>query len=235
MSNPYFRFKQFIVWHDKCAMKVGTDGVLLGAWTTVGPTTASVLDVGTGTGLIALMIAQRNPEATIDAIEIDANACVQATENIGNSPFRDRINVIHRSFTEYTTTKKYDLIISNPPFFAHSLKSPNEKRNLARHNETLPLRGLIEQAAGMLVANGRIAIILPVALSKTLDFILATHRLFQLRRTDVIPIAGTNAKRFLIELSPQNLPGKTTDTLILSGIERQRTHEYRELLKDFYL
>ncbi|MDR1381793.1 MAG: methyltransferase, partial [Tannerella sp.] len=128
---PCFQFRQFSVRHDRCAMKVGTDGVLLGAWVSVGDGTLSVLDIGTGTGLIAMMIAQRNAAAAVDAIDIDREACEQASENIENSPFKGRISVIHQSFPEYATAKKYGLIVSNPPFFARSLKSPDGKRNMA--------------------------------------------------------------------------------------------------------
>ncbi|MDR2681196.1 MAG: methyltransferase [Tannerella sp.] len=234
MSNPYFQFKQFSVWHDKCAMKVGTDGVLLGAWVRVDSATCSVLDVGAGTGLIALMIAQRHAEAEIDAVEIDREACEQASDNVGKSPFKSRINVIHQSFPEYATAKTYDLIVSNPPFFAHSLKSPDRKRNAARHDDTLPLRLLIGHATEMLSENGRIALLLPVQLSEELDFVTATHRLFQTRRTDVIPAEGLAPKRFLTELSAQNLP-KKTDTLVLETACRERTRQYRELTEDFYL
>jgi tRNA1Val (adenine37-N6)-methyltransferase len=238
MSNPYFRFKKFAVWHDKCAMKVGTDGVLLGAWVPVADdATRSVLDVGAGTGLVALMIAQRNAEAEIDAIEIDEDACMQAFGNVEKSPFKNRIKIIHQSFPEYVTAKKYDLIVSNPPFFAHSLKSPDQKRNAARHNDMLPLRLLIGHATKMLSERGRIALILPVQLSEELDFIIATHGLYQIRRTDVIPAEGLKPKRFLIELSAKNLPGKrhATNTLVLETNERKRTLQYQELTKDFYL
>jgi tRNA1Val (adenine37-N6)-methyltransferase len=218
-------------------MKVGTDGVLLGAWVPVDNTTCSVMDIGTGTGLIALMIAQRNTSAEIDAIEIDKEACEQSFENIEKSPFKSRINVIHQSFPEYTTAKKYDLIVSNPPFFADSLKSPDQKRTAARHNDTLPLRLLIEHAMKMLSEDGRLAFILPIQLSGELDFIIATHRLYRIRRTDVISVEGSMSKRFLIELSAKNLPGKrhTTDILVLETNERKRTRQYQELTKDFYL
>jgi tRNA1Val (adenine37-N6)-methyltransferase len=237
MSNPYFQFKQFVVRHDRCAMKVGTDGVLLGAWVAVDCATSAVLDVGTGTGLVAMMIAQRNTAAVVDAIDIDKNACEQAAGNIENSPFRGRINVIHQSFSEYEAGKKYDLIVSNPPFFAHSLKSPDGQRSLARHNDTLPLKRLIGHAAGMLAERGRIALILPVSLSGELDFIIATHRLYRTRRTDVVPAEGRKPKRFLIELSPGRTPGKepATDTLVLATNERTRTRQYRALTNDFYL
>jgi tRNA1Val (adenine37-N6)-methyltransferase len=255
MSNAYFHFKQFTVWHDKCAMKVGTDGVLLGAWTrirpdagrennptTTGPrdpengTPSLVLDVGTGTGLIALIIAQRYPQAYIDAIDIDGQACEQAAENVEKSPFRERIKVIHQSFTDYAPEKKYDLIVSNPPFFNRSLKSPDLKRNMARHNDSLPLKQLIGQALALLSENGRIALILPVQQSGELDFVIATHRLYAVRRTAIIPVEGASPKRFLIEMTTNLRPGQQPqDTLVLETKTRQRTGQYTALTQDFYL
>ena len=238
MPNPYFQFKKFTVWHDKCAMKVGTDGVLLGAWAMIlsEDNTLSVLDIGTGTGLVAMIIAQRNRSAVIDAIDIDKNACEQAIENIEKSPFKDRINVIHKSFTGYSTEKKYDLIISNPPFFKNSLKCPDEKRSMARHNDSLPLKQLIEHATTMLSKNGHIALILPTQLSEELDFIIATHRLFAVRRTDIISVEGLQPKRFLIEISTKKeLEYNTRDTLTLATKEHKRTQQYEELTNDFYL
>lgn len=243
MPNPYFNFKQFTVRHDKCAMKVGTDGVLLGTWATVGQnignaTPFQVLDVGTGTGLIALIVAQRNPHAHIDAMDVDEQACEQATENINKSPFRDRIKVIRQSFTNYVTEKKYDLIISNPPFFNNSLKSPDPKRNLARHNDSLPLKQLIKQALTMLTDNGRVALILPIQQAEELDFLIATHRLYTIRRTDILPVEGASPKRFLTEITTTNpLPDEQPlkKTLTLETKNRQRTEEYNVLTKDFYL
>lgn len=265
MPNPYFNFKQFTVWHDKCAMKVGTDGVLLGAWTTIpladktiikqDKLTAthpenkldhdnsrnnhhfSVLDIGTGTGLIAMMIAQRNTFAEIDAIDIDKSAYEQAIDNVYKSPFRNRIKVILQSFVNYPTEKKYDLIVSNPPFFKNSLKCPDEKRSMARHYDSLPLKQLIEHAMTMLSENGRLALILPMLLSEELDFIIATHKLYAIRRTNVIPVEGTQPKRLLIEISMKNVPeqGVRTDTLILETKDRKRTEQYKKLTNDFYL
>ena len=238
MPNPYFQFKKFTVWHDKCAMKVGTDGVLLGIWTTVfdESKTLSVIDVGTGTGLIAMIVAQRNNKAIIDAIDIDKSACEQAIDNIGKSPFKDRINVIHKPFADYRTDKKYDLIISNPPFFKKSLKCPDEKRSLARHNDSLPLKQLIGHATTMLTENGRIALILPVQQAEELDFIIATHRLFTARRTEIFPAEGLQPKRFMIELSSKTEAGdREMNTLTLETKDRKRTQQYAELTKEFYL
>ncbi|MDR0395499.1 MAG: methyltransferase [Tannerella sp.] len=259
MPDLYFQFKRFTVRHDQCAMKVGTDGVLLGAWAMVTHTDAnrgvdrnttalqqadrrnnqrfSALDVGTGTGLIALMIAQRNAEAEINAIDIDHDACKQAAENVERSPFKDRIRVFHQPFLEYTTERKYDLVVSNPPYFSASLKSPDKKRSAARHNDSLPLKLLIEHALTMLVDDGKIALILPVTSSGEIDFIIATHRLYLLRRTEVISVEGLKPKRFLIELSAKAPPGyaPTTDQLILTTTQQERTQTYNHLTKDFYL
>jgi Predicted O-methyltransferase len=220
-------------------MKVGTDGVLLGAWATITPSAGklSVLDVGTGTGLIAMIIAQRHENADIDAIDIDEDAFIQAVENVEKSPFNGRINVFHKPFFEYLPQKKYDLIISNPPFFKNALKCPDGKRSMARHNDSLPLRELIEHATTMLSENGRIALILPTQQSEELDFIIATHRLYTIRRTDVISVEGLQPKRFMIEMSAKNLitEDNAASTLVLETKEHERTQQYQELTKEFYL
>ena len=235
MSNSVFHFRQFTVRQDKCAMKVGTDGVLIGAWADLAHS-CHVLDVGTGTGIIALMIAQRNGQATIDAIDIDKEACHQANENIEKSPFADRIKVIHQSFFNFTTEKKYDLIISNPPFFKNALKCSDAKRRVARHDDSLPLKHLIEHAMTMLSEKGRIALILPVSLSEELDFIVATHRLFFIRRTNVISVEGREAKRFLIEITPHSQnQTNLADSLCLETKDNKRSAQYDALTKDFYL
>jgi len=288
MSNSFFRFKQFIICQDRCAMKVGTDGVLLGAWADRGfldaqsrfgwgikgtdvsaidadaPFSAlnagagfSVLDVGTGTGLIALMIAQRNSLAVIDAVEIDPEACIQAVENVNNSLYKDRIRVLKQSFFDFTSEKKYDLILSNPPFFKNSLHCTDKKRNIARHNVSLPLSQLIDRAIPLLSENGCIALILPVLLSDELDLIIATRRLFVRRRTDVITVEGGQPKRFLVEITvrnPQTRNDKEEDslvgleiapmslnktqehsTIVLETKEHQKTAQYSRLTKAFYL
>jgi tRNA1Val (adenine37-N6)-methyltransferase len=258
MSDSSFQFKRFTVRHDQCAMKVGTDGVLLGAWATVAFTDARpanrdatalrqaerrsdrrflALDVGTGTGLIALMIAQRNAEADVDAVDSDRDACKQAAENVERSPFKDRVHVFHQPFSAYATERKYDLIVSNPPYFSDSLKSPDKKRSAARHNDSLPLKLLIEHAMTMLADDGKIALILPVSSSVEIEFILSTHRLFLLRRTSVVSVEGLKPKRFLIELSAKAPPGyaPVTDQLILTTAKQERTQAYNRLTNDFYL
>ena len=241
MSNHIFHFKQFSIRQDRCAMKVGTDGVLLGAWADIsgppGSLIFNVLDVGCGTGLIALMIAQRNDKAEIDALDKDKDACEQATENVENSLFKDKIQVIRQSFFDYSSEKKYDLIISNPPFFRNALSCPDKKRNAARHNDSLPLKQLIEHAMPLLSEHGRIALILPTSASAEIDFIIATHRLYERRRTNVITIEGACPKRFLIEMSLRNSPkqDESDKTLLLETVNHKRTAQYQSLTEDFYL
>ncbi len=161
MSNPFFQFKQFTIRHDKCAMKVGTDGVPLGAWAGI-ESCNRILDIGTGTGLTAMMLAQRS-KAVIDAIDIDAEACLQAQENAESSPFAERIKIQHSALSDFaqTDTGLYDLIVSNPPYFVDSLKCPDQKRNTARHTDTLTLEDLLQDSRKLLAPQGRIALILP--------------------------------------------------------------------------
>ena len=144
MSNTYFNFKQFSVKQDKCAMKIGTDGVLLGAWTDVG-SASTILDIGTGTGLLALMLAQRSP-AYIFAIECEYGAIQQAGENFTKSKWKDRLTLFSLSLQEHLLSgKQYDLVVSNPPFFENSLKSPMESRNFARHTVSLTSEDLFKR------------------------------------------------------------------------------------------
>ena len=154
-----FDFKQFSICQDQCAMKVGTDGVLLGAWADGG---RRILDIGTGTGIIALMMAQRFPDAAIDAIEIDHDACRQAAGNIAATPFADRIRIHECPIQHFQPTMRYDVIVSNPPYFINSMKNPDKKRATARHTDTLSPRDLFMAAEKMLDENGIFSIIIPI-------------------------------------------------------------------------
>ncbi|MDR1407678.1 MAG: methyltransferase [Tannerella sp.] len=236
MSNPYFRFKRFTIWHDKCAMKVGTDGTLLGAWVDVS-SCRTVLDIGTGTGLVALMIAQRGSYAVIDAVETDADTCRQATENVSVSPFAQQIHIHHASFQEFVNTVRhpYDLIVSNPPYFVKSLKCPESKRNIARHNDELSLAVLLAKSRRILAPKGRIALILPFLHQEEACRHAAQNNLHCVRQMHVIPVEGAQPKRLLIEFSPQPHLPIQTDTLILEHINHRRTEAYKTLVKDFYL
>ena len=152
MSSPFFKFKQFTIWHDKCAMKVGTDGVLLGAWA---PSGSRILDVGTGSGLIARMLMQRCPEAEVEGIDIDEAAVAQAKEN-GVRAFQARLQDWKSDIGNC-----YDLIVSNPPYFQNSLKNPDRGRELARHTDSLGYEELIAHSARLLKEEGQLALILP--------------------------------------------------------------------------
>lgn len=236
MSNPFFQFKQFTIRHDKCAMKVGTDGVLLGAW--AGTESCSrILDIGTGTGLIALMLAQRS-KAAIDAIDIDADACLQAQENAESSPFAGRIKIRHSALSDFAQagTNLYDLIVSNPPYFADSLKCPDRKRNTARHTDTLTLEDLLQDSRRLLAPQGRIALILPYDQKERLADCIRTQNLFLSKETSVIPVPGAEPKRLLAELTaePPASPVRS-DRLAIEIARHQYTDEYVNLTKDFYL
>lgn len=236
MANPYFQFKQFTVRHDKCAMKVGTDAVLLGAWAgTAG--CRQILDIGTGTGIIALMLAQRCP-AQIDAIDIDEAACLQAQENVEASPFAERIHIVHASCCSFARShggKTYDLIVSNPPYFVNSLKCPDDKRSLARHTDSLPLPALVADAAGMLAPSGRIALIVPYEQLDDINEIAKENKLYVCRQTDVIPVPGAAPKRLLVELTAETGVTVHRNTLVIEEARHRYTAEYIGLTKDFYL
>jgi tRNA1Val (adenine37-N6)-methyltransferase len=159
MANSFFRFKQFTVYQDKCAMKVGTDGVLLGALPDV-QGAESLLDIGTGTGLVALMLAQRNPHMHVDAIEIDPDAAQQARQNVAGSPW-PHIEVHQVALQQYFPHRQYQIIVSNPPYFVNSLKAPQQARNTARHTDTLSFADLLQGVNRLLLPQGKFWVILP--------------------------------------------------------------------------
>lgn len=235
MSNPFFKFKQFTVYHDRCAMKVGTDGVLLGAWASVDGCT-HLLDVGTGSGLIALMLAQRCRNAFVTAIDPDEDAIKQAEENVKASPFADRITVVGTRFQDYTikTSRRFDLIVCNPPFFARSLLPPDAGRANARHSVSLSLEELMQGAHRCLSPEGHLALILPA--ERLVEMTALSAQLgFQLRRlTHVVPSSGKPVRRILAEFSRS--PGEPVETELLLEVSRHHySPAYIELVRDFYL
>jgi len=232
MSNPYFRFKQFTVYHDLCAMKVGVDGVLLGAWADCRHA-EYILDIGTGTGLIALMLAQRSV-AFIHAIDIDENACKQAEINFTNSPFHNRLSVRLTAFQDFTSSRRYDLIVSNPPYFAHSLQSPDKKRNLARHNDSLPWEDLIKKTASLLSPSGKAAFILPFDRMEKAQASAVDNQLFLCRKTLVSSLQNHPPKRVLLEYSLID-QGTMEDHFYIGKTKQTYSDEYRSLTEDFYL
>jgi tRNA1Val (adenine37-N6)-methyltransferase len=235
MSNSYFQFKQFRIEQDKCAMKVGTDGVLLGAWTNHG-NAARILDVGAGTGLIAIMMAQRC-NALIDAIEIDEPAVAQASENFTNSPWFSRLKIIHISFNEFIEKAvfRYDLIVSNPPYHKESVKSPHAGRQLARYAPSLEYSTIIEAAPILLTSTGRISIILPCAEEKQARKNADDSALFCTRITRMIPSPGKEPSRSLLEFSRIFLPLKEDSIILESNGRHKFSEDYMQLTRDFYL
>lgn len=217
-------------------MKVGTDGVLLGAW--VNTTNArSALDIGTGTGLIALMLAQRNPLLQINAIDTDTDAVLQATDNINRSPFTERISCRQISLQEYASNFPYtnDLIVSNPPFYRNSLKSPDRKRTQARHTDSLMPEELITLSSRMLSPTGRLSLIYPAEYKDELINIGLINNLVVSRITNVYPTPNTtSAKRVLIELSKRDIPFRETN-LIIENQRHAYSDDFAQLVRDFYL
>lgn len=215
-------------------MKVGTDGVLLGSWVSI-QNAGRILDIGTGTGLIALMLAQRS-NAIIDAIDIDKEATLQATENSKNSPFDQRIHIFNNSLAEHSNTQnKYDLIVSNPPFFSNSLKSPDDKKNQARHTDSLTPEELIDYSSGLLTEHGRIAFILPFTEKDAIDSIVRENQLYITRQTIVFPTPSSVPKRILTEVSATYQQEAITNKLVIEIKRHQYTEEYIRLTKAFYL
>ncbi len=236
MSNPFFRFKQFTVFHDRCAMKVGTDGVLLGAWVPDGPY-RRILDVGTGTGLIALMMAQRYKDASVDAVEVDEDAALQARDNVMASPFRERVRVWHKDFMEFESHEAYDLIVSNPPFYADDLKNPDPQRSMARHSGSLNYESLLERSFGMLSMEGQIALVVPSQCRPLVLSAAFRNHLEILRETVVRTKSGKPAKRLLLLLSRCGVRPRIPiqDELLLLSDDGARSEAYQNLTRDFYL
>lgn len=235
MANNYFRFKQFTINQENCAMKVGTDGCLLGAWADIG-NCGTILDVGCGTGLIAIMAAQRNHEAQITAIEIDEKAAMQARKNAEESPWHSRIEIIGGDFTTYAPEKRFDAIVSNPPYFVNSMKCPDEQRSKARHDDTLTSLALLSHAHSLLNDGGRLSIIIPADLRDIWCNDALAAGLHISRETYVHTRPGTPAKRVLIEFIKTTEENITeTGHFTLEESPGCFTEEAVRLLKDFYL
>lgn len=264
MSRPNFRFKQFEVWHDKCAMKVGTDGVLLGAWCPIGEFRSlgvqefrssseqaqsaseplppiKVLDIGTGSGLIALMLAQRlstllhtTQDYTIHAIDIDAGAVEQSLFNFARSPWAKHLRCEQTALQDYPAEGRFDLIVSNPPYFQDSLKNPNQARATARHTDTLSYGELIHHAARLLAEQGTLALILPAEAEQSIIGLAQEQQLYPTHITHVHSKPGKDAKRILIALA-RSAVSPIINSLCIESTSSPRSKEYQELTKEFYL
>lgn len=301
MANPYFSFKQFTVWQEHAAMRVGTDGVLLGAWCdlsscvsvvipdestdrrqpeNVCPADPSqildssnrdqtvwddhvqdereksvcgaqngadaetkkvgrVLDIGSGTGVIALMVAQRTSNAQIDAVEPDSGSCEDALRNFAESTWADRLHLHGVTLQEYVSCYaekvQYDLIVSNPPYFVDSLKAPDPVRNAVRHAVSLPFEELLDGVKTLLAEHGRFAVILPVTEGVLLEKLALERSLHCVRKCLVQTKPGVPPKRVMMEFGRKSVPLRSD--LLIMETERQQefTEEYRRLTRDFYL
>ena len=223
-----FQFKQFAVCDELCAMKVGTDGVLLGAWADV-EGDRRILDLGTGSGLIALMLAQRNAEAEIVALDIDEDATIQAQHNFSLSPWRKRLSVVNSNITDYNSERKFTHIVSNPPYFVDSLHSPNAARTAARHSSSLPFSDIVLAAERLLEWGGRLSVILPsdvAALFRREAF----ERLWLSRQLDIVTKPGDEPRRTMMEFVLCTEPRMPRCDTMLMGSE-----EAIRLTQDFYL
>lgn len=236
MKKSGFQFKQFSVYQDRCAMKVGTDGVLLGAWVNV-DNAKNTLDIGTGTGLIALMMAQRSVSTLITAIEIDSEAACQATENVLNSPWKDRIEVVNADLLDFNCSKRYDVIVSNPPYFSQSLQSPDKQRTLARHNDHLTYSALIQKVATLLSENGRFSVIIPYDHKDEFIQLASQSRLYLQRIVAVKTTPTSVFRRVLLEFSfvESIVEQLKVEELLIERERHQYSTEYINLTKDFYL
>lgn len=231
MSSASFRFQQFEVFHDRCGMKVGTDGVLLGAWVQAENATR-ILDVGTGCGLIALILAQRST-AEIVGVEFDAEATAQAADNARNSPWAKRLSILHEDFKNFSA-EPFDLIISNPPFFQNDLKAPAQQRNQARHDVTLSYADLVSNSGRLLSSDGRLAVVIPHAAAPEFEALCWSSNLYLSRSCEVVTIEGQAPKRVLLEFSCQRK--ETERTTLTVGVKgNARSAAYSELTSDLYL
>ncbi len=232
MAGDSFSFKRFVVHQERCAMKVGTDGTLLGAWAAVAPNVErpSILDIGTGTGLIALMMAQRFPSANITAIDIDEEAVCQAAQNTTASPFEKQITVRCTPLQSFSSQTTFDAIICNPPFFEHSLTCPNSRRTASRHTTALTFRELMTHAYRLLSDDGEMSVVIPFDAMARMEEAAAIAGFFLRRQCEVKTTPTKAPKRLLMSFV------KTPTT---EGVERMEIviggDAYRELTQDFYL
>lgn len=230
-----FKFKQFAVDQADCAMKINTDGVLLGAQVDINDCTR-ILDIGTGTGVIAMMLAQRQPQAYIDAVDIDSSAADRATSNFEESPFSERLRAFHCSFDELDKAKQYDLMVSNPPFFMNSLKNPDARKTIARHTDYSFFDKLITFASIQLVEEGRLSVIVPVDVS---DYMVEVAKQFGLCRVNTVEIrsfADTEVIRHILTL--QKTKRNLLDSIHGFIIYKDRgiySDAYKSILQPFFL
>ncbi|GAB4326692.1 MAG: methyltransferase [Flammeovirgaceae bacterium] len=237
-SKPFF-FKQFVIHQDKCAMKVGTDSLLLGAWAEGNDGRSfpeRILDIGTGTGVLAMMMAQRYPLAKIDAVEVDENSYFQALENVNNSKFRHHIRLYHVAFQDFRSDSQislqYDLIISNPPYFVNAYKSGVPARDIARHNDSLTFKELIENVLRLLKPQGTLHLILPVQEGTFFMKLAEASGLYCYKKCEVVMRRSKPPKHWLLAFSRVK-QAISESTLVIQDAHEVYTPEYQLMAKDF--
>lgn len=238
MINKTFKFKRFDIQQNKSAMKVNTDGILLGSWTDL-KGKSKVLDIGTGTGIIALMLAQRSESLLIDALEIDALSCEEAFENVASSQFASQIQVIHDAIQNYAIKahEKYDLVISNPPFFSGGTLSFNENKSRVRHTVKLSHTDLLYSVQKILVPEGAFDVVLPLVEGTRFIEIAKQYHFYPQNITEVKSLENKPIERLLIRLTFQENIPIIRDSIVLKNSEKANdfTPEFSEWVKDFYL
>ena len=235
MANDFFQFKQFTIHQQHCAMKVGTDGTLLGSWASAPAGACRILDVGTGTGLIALMMAQRFPEARVTGIDIDAEAVGQASENALESPFKERIMIREGDVTRMEDADGFDAIVCNPPFFDRSLTCPDQQRTEARHTVSLTYRQLMESAFRLLKDDGRLSVIIPADCRSRLESEAHLAGVFISRICSIQTTPKKTPKRYMIEFRKQPVKEIDTECGIIELSPQERSPWYQQLINDFYI
>lgn len=235
MNKP-FKFKQFTVQQDRCAMKIGTDGVLLGAWAKVEHQPAAILDIGAGTGVVALMLAQRCNAEVVDAIEIDAEAYEQCVDNFERSPWGDRLYCYHAGLDEFVDEidDTYDIIVCNPPFYSENVSSGNLQRDQARQNDFLPFAELLEGVSSLLSNDGIFSTIVPYKEEEDFVRLAATFGLYPKRCLHIKGNPQAEVKRSLLEFITQKQQCMVNE-LIIEKERHQYTADYIQLTQDFYL
>jgi tRNA1Val (adenine37-N6)-methyltransferase len=234
MSSTSFRFKQFTIDHDRTSMKVGTDGVLLGAWADISGA-STILDIGTGTGVIAIMLAQRSQSnVMVDAVELDEFAFEQAMQNVKRSPWPEKVKVYHTAIQNFHSNKKYDLIISNPPYFQNSQKPPDPKRSITRHTDTLSFLELITAATRLLSTQGKFNVILPFQEGLRFIDVASKHNLYCTRQWSFRSRKEKPIERWLLEFC-DTFQQKNENEIVLYEKGEDWSDEYRRLTGDFYL
>jgi tRNA1Val (adenine37-N6)-methyltransferase len=242
MANPYFRFKQFTVYHDRCAMKVTTDACLFGAYVAEKlnaipqiekQDAIHFLDIGTGTGLLSLMVAQKT-SAIIEAVEIDRDAAAQAAANVSDSPFSDRIYIVHDDILKFDTGKKFNAIFSNPPFYEADLRSPLAGRNRAHHSDDLKFTDLLLRIKALLSPGGACFLLLPFKRMKEMENFFAEHALFIKEKLILKPAVHLPPFRFIVEMV-QEPTEMLLGEMSIRGVDNEYTPEFVALLKEYYL